>query len=210
MVGISTQSASAQVVLEAPPAANVPATVIAPPAPLPQSVIQRSTAATDPAVASRCEQSLKDATASFKQADFDSSLKSINQALTQCVDDPALHELRALVFFAKGDYETASMSLHIVMASSRKPWTWAYMGRLYPDVPTYTKQLRTLETFAKRHPDDAGARFVLAYHYMVDGYPEAAAHELELVIRLDGNDRTALELLKSLPRPTAPVVTKRP
>jgi tetratricopeptide (TPR) repeat protein len=183
--------------------------VVVPPAPLPEVTVTPVAPAAPPApvnpkIVSRCEQSLSQATASCKQGDYDSSLKILNQALTQCPDDPTLHELRSLVFFAKGDYETASNSLHIAMANGRKYWTWPDMIRLYPDVATYTKQLRTLEAYAKKHPADAGARFVQAYHYIVAGYPEAGARELELVVRLQGDDRLAVEVLKTVARPATP------
>jgi len=183
--------------------------VVVPSAPVPEVVVTPLAPAAAPdrvnaKTVSRCEQSLSQASASFKQGDYDSALKTLNQALTQCPDDPTLHELRSLVYFAKGDYETASNSLHIALANGRKYWTWPDMIRLYPDVATYTKQLRTLEAYAKKHPADAGARFVEAYHYIVDGYPEAGAHELELVIRLQGDDRLAIEVLKTVAKPATP------
>jgi thioredoxin-like negative regulator of GroEL len=186
-------------------AAQVPPAV--PPTPLPDATIvpvAPALTAINSKVVGRCEQSLVQATASFKQGDYDSSLKILNQALTQCPDDPTLHELRSLVFFAKGDYETASNSSHIALANGRRYWMWPDMIRLYPDVATYTKQLRTLEAYTKKHPADAGARFVQAYHYIVAGYPEAGARELELVVRLQGDDRLAVEVLKTVAKPASP------
>ena len=209
-----TLVAAAQVPPTAPPAIEPQKTVVVPPAPVTDVTsvpVAPAPTAINSKVASRCEQSLVQAAASFKQSDHDSSLKILNQALTQCPDDPTLHELRALVFFAKGDYETASNSLHISMANGRKYWMWPEMIRLYPDAATYTKQLRTLEAFAKSHPADAGARFVEAYHYIVMGYPEAAARELELVVRLQGDDRLAVEILKTVAKPATPQpVVKQP
>lgn len=202
-----TLIAAAQVPPAAPPAIETLKTVVVPPTPLPDVTmvpVAPAPTAINSKVASRCEQALVQATASFKQGDYDSSLKILNQALTQCPDDPTLHELRSLVFFAKGDYETASNSLHIALANGRKYWMWPEMIRLYPDVATYTKQLRTLEAYTKKHPADAGPRFVQAYHYIVAGYPEAGARELELVVRLQGDDRLAVEVLKTVAKPASP------
>ena len=200
-----TLTAAAQVAPPTPPATEVPRTVVAPPTSQPDVVpVAPAATAINPKVAGRCEQSLVQATASFKQGDYDSALKILNQALTQCPDDPTLHELRSLVFFAKGDYETASNSSHIAMANGRRYWMWPEMIRLYPDVTTYTKQLRTLEAYTKKHPADAGARFAQAYHYIVAGYPEAGARELELVVRLQGDDRLAVEVLKTVAKPASP------
>jgi predicted Zn-dependent protease len=210
MAGILLQwtlIAAAQVTPEAQRVIEVPKTVVLPPTPVPDVTIvpvAPAPTAINSKVVGRCEQALVQATASFKQGDYDSSVKILNQALTQCPDDPTLHELRSLVFFAKGDYETASNSSHIAMANGRRYWMWPEMIRLYPDVATYTKQLRTLEAFTKKHPADAGARFVQAYHYIVAGYPEAGARELELVVRLQGDDRLAVEVLKTVAKPASP------
>ncbi|MDB5343416.1 MAG: Tetratricopeptide repeat protein [Schlesneria sp.] len=202
-----TLISAAQVAPEVTPAIEAPKTVVVPPTPVPNVTIvpvAPAPTAINSKVVGRCEQSLVQATASFKQGDYDSSVKILNQALTQCPDDPTLHELRSLVFFAKGDYETASNSSHIALANGRRYWMWPDMIRLYPDVATYTKQLRTLEAYAKKHPADAGARFVQAYHYIVAGYPEAGARELELVVRLQGDDRLAVEVLKTVAKPASP------
>lgn len=197
-----TLVAAAQVAPQGPQPVVLPPP--ATPTPLDAPAASTVPPAASPKVVTRCEQALAEAARSFKQGDYDSSIKILNQALTQCPDDPTLHELRSLVYFAKGDYETASNSSHIALANGRKYWRWPDLIRLYPDVATYTKQLRTLEAHTKNHPSDAGARFVQAYQYIVAGYPEAAAHELELVIRLQGDDALAIEILKTVAKPAIP------
>lgn len=203
-----TLAASAQVAPVGSPPVDGSQPAVLPPAP-PPSPIQVPVApavveTANPKVVTRCERALHEATTAFKQGDYDSTIKILNQALTQCPDDPTLHELRSLVYFAKGDYETASNSSHIALANGRKYWKWPDLIRLYPDVATYTKQLRLLEAHTRKHPSDAGGRFVQAYHYIVAGYPEAAAHELELVVRLQGDDALAIEILKTVAKPATP------
>lgn len=147
-----------------------------------------------------CQQSLEAAKTAFKLGDFDTALSRVNRGLEQCPGTRVLHEFRALVLFAKGDYRASSAAVHTVMATGSN-WNWGTLVRLYPDVDAYTAQLRALEEFTRKHPDDGPARFLQAYHYMVVGYPDAAARELEMVIRLESNDAIAAELLKRLSRP---------
>lgn len=149
-----------------------------------------------------CQQHLDAAIAALRDEDFDAALDSVNKGLEQCPNDSGLHEFRGLVLFAKGSYQEAASSVHVSIAI-RPAWNWSTVGRLYPNVPLYTTHLRALEAFTKKHPDDSAARFLQAYHYIVIGYPESAVRELEMVVRLDGSDRVAAEVLKGLPKPMA-------
>ncbi len=147
-----------------------------------------------------CKQSLEAAIAAFKLGDDESALAYATSGLTQCPTDPVLLEFRGLVQFARGDYRDASVSIHRVMATG-PGWNWATVHDLYPSVDTYTRHLRALEAYTKKHPDDGAARFLQAYHYKVDGYPDAAVRELQMVVRLEAYDPVAVELLKKLSRP---------
>lgn len=147
-----------------------------------------------------CEASLEGAIAAFEQKDYDSALDIMNKGLVQCPHDSAMHEFRALILFAKGDYQQAAATIHSVLAAG-PGWNWATLSSVYPSVAVYTRQLRALEAFTKDHPQDGAARFLQAYHYMVEGYPESAAKELEMVVRLEPNDRVAVEVLKMVSKP---------
>jgi uncharacterized protein (TIGR03066 family) len=70
------------------------------------------------------------------------------------------------------------------------------MSKLYKDLSLYTTQLRALESTVKQKPDDAGPRFLLAYHYMVGGHPDAAQKQLTQVAKLVPNDRVATDLVR--------------
>jgi hypothetical protein len=76
---------------------------------------------------------------------------------------------------------------------------------MYSSVPVYTAQLRTLEAFTKANPQDAASQFLLAYHYMTCGHPDAAARRLQQVVTLMPNDRVAADLLRMIlpPEPVA-------
>src|SRR5207248_1639954 len=68
-------------------------------------------------------------------------------------------------------------------------------------VAVYTEQLRALEAFVKAKPQDPAARFLLAYHYLSGGHPEAAARSFQQVTKLMPKDRVAADLLKMVAAP---------
>jgi hypothetical protein len=72
------------------------------------------------------------------------------------------------------------------------------MVGLYPDVETYIKQLRDLEDNVRQNPNDAAGRFLLAYHYMVQGHKDAAATEFQNVVKIEPNDRLSVRFATAL------------
>jgi hypothetical protein len=75
---------------------------------------------------------------------------------------------------------------------------WTTLSGLYPDVATYTGQLRALEDRCRRDPKAAAPRVVLAYHYLAAGHNDAAVAQLRALITLEPGDRVARRLLASL------------
>jgi tetratricopeptide (TPR) repeat protein len=138
---------------------------------------------------------LDQAIASFQQGDYQSALNEVNQAITDNPNDPALHEFRSLVLFAMGNYQESAAVAHAVLALG-PGWNWETMSALYPSVEIYTEQYRRLESFTKTHPEDAGGRFLLAYHYLTGGHQDAAKRQFEAVVKLNPKDRVSQDLLK--------------
>lgn len=143
---------------------------------------------------------LNSAIAEFKQNNYDAALDLANQGITQHADDAVLHEFRALVLFAKSDYQQAAATIHSVLAVG-PGWDWTTLSGLYADIGIYTTQLRQLEAAVKQNPMDAATRFLLAYHYLSDGYPDAAVRQLQQVVMLLPNDQVAASLLKMTSTP---------
>ena len=143
---------------------------------------------------------LDSAIAAFQQNDYDRALDIVNKGISQYPSDSVLHEFRALILFAKADYQQAASTIHSVLAVG-PGWNWATLGGLYTDVAIYTRQLRALEAFARQNPDDAGSRFLLAYHYMAGDHQDAAARKLQDVVRLSPEDRVAADLLAMMTHP---------
>lgn len=145
---------------------------------------------------------LDSAVAAFKQNDYDQALDIVNKGISQYPSDAVLHEFRALVLFAREDYQQAAATIHSVLAVG-PGWNWETMRGFYSDVGLYTKQLRSLENFAKKNTDDAGSRFLLAYHYLAGGHQDAAARKLAEVVKLAPRDQVAADVLNMITAPDA-------
>ena len=146
----------------------------------------------------------------FHNGNYQLALRQADEALKEMPQDAAVHEFRALALFALGKYKEAATTLYAVL-SVGPGWDWTTMSGLYPDVATYTNQLRKLENYRKVHPDDAAARLVLAYHYLTASNQDAAETELRKLVQLTPKDPLAIQLLQNIdpeaeaPQPVAQV-----
>jgi len=152
--------------------------------------------------ADSADEVLNNAVAAFKQDDYDLALDITNKGIAQYADDAVLHEFRALVLFARRDYQQAAATIHSVLAVG-PGWDWTTLSSMYSSVATYTAQSRELEAYTKANPQDAASRFLLAYHYMSCGHSDAAARQLRQVVTIQPNDRVASDLLKLVSAPQA-------
>jgi tetratricopeptide (TPR) repeat protein len=162
--------------------------------PIPVSYATSTVVAND---ATTAEEMLSDAVVAFQRNDYDAALDLTNQGITAYPDDAVLHEFRALVLFAKQDYQQAAATIHSVLAVG-PGWDWTTLSSLYTDVAIYTEQLRALEASSRTNPQDAPSRFLLAYHYLSCGHSDAAARQLQQVVQLMPNDRVAADVLKMI------------
>jgi tetratricopeptide (TPR) repeat protein len=137
------------------------------------------------------------ARALFKSGDYAGALAKSNDAIKLLPADTTLHEFRALCLFALKQYKEAAAGVYAVLASG-PGWDWDTMKALYPNVATYTEQLRALEKYKIAHPDAPDASFLLAYHYLVMGFPDQAEKELETVVKLQPEDKLAAAILDAL------------
>ncbi len=135
--------------------------------------------------------------------DYTKALDQADQAVKQMPTDPTLHEFRALSLFALGRYDEAAPPLYAVL-SSGPGWDWATMVGFYPNVASYTTQLRALEASIKSNPQSAPARFVLAYQYLTEGFTDAAVRQLKQVVILQPRDTVSVGLLRKLDPSSVP------
>jgi tetratricopeptide (TPR) repeat protein len=133
----------------------------------------------------------------FQAGDYARALTLIDDAILAQPSDAAAHELRALILFAKNDYSRGAATIHSVLAVG-PGWDWTTLSSLYPDMTIYASQLHALEAYVKGHPQQADARFLLAYHYLTQGHTGAAASELQQVVSLMPDDKLAADLLRMM------------
>jgi tetratricopeptide (TPR) repeat protein len=133
----------------------------------------------------------------FKEGDYARAQRLVEEAIERLPSDATLHEFRALTLFAQQRYRDAAAALYAVMAAG-PGWDWQTLSALYPDTATYTRQLRALEEYLRKHPDDGAAHFVLAYHYLVLGSKDEAVKQLEKAVRAEPQDKLSAALLKAL------------
>ncbi len=148
-------------------------------------------------VVNGAEQSFDEARSLFKAGDYPGALVKIDMALSQTPSDATAHEFRALVLFATQKYAQAAETLYSVL-SVGPGWDWSTMIGLYPDVETYTAQLRALEAYCKAHGNDSAPIFVLGYQYLTMGQTEAAKPMFERVTKLQPSDKLASTLFQKL------------
>ncbi len=156
--------------------------------------INTAAAAPDQAVAGQADTAFNQARDAFKAGDYAKALQIDQQALAQTPNDRTLHEFLALVFFAQGQYDQAAEPLYAVL-SVAPGWDWTTLSGMYPDVETYTAQLRTLEASVRANPASAHARFVLAYQYLCQGHVENAVAQLTEVAKLQPADTLSAQLI---------------
>ena len=111
-----------------------------------------TTAATPPpAVAGQATAAYDQAREAFKAGDYAQAVQLDQQALAQTPNDVDMHEFLALAYFAQGQYPQAAAPLYAVL-SVRPGWDWTTLSGMYPDVDTYTRQLRALEAYVTAKP----------------------------------------------------------
>jgi tetratricopeptide (TPR) repeat protein len=134
---------------------------------------------------------------SFKSGDVNLALQQADSALALNPNDTSLHEFRALCLFALGRYDEAAVPLYAVLAVG-PGWDWPTLIGLYPNAEIYTTELRRLEAYTTANPQSSTSRFVLAYHYLTEGFNDAAAAQLKQVIALKPTDAVAAKLLQEM------------
>ena len=191
-VGTTVINYSQPIVMSAPPT-DLPAN---PPANADPST------PTPPTAEEQASKLLGDARTSFYGEDYVGALAQVDQAIQKSPSDTVLHEFRGLVLFATKKYDQAAPTIYAVL-SNGPGWDWTTLVSLYPNVDTYTRQLRALERYRKANPQSAQARFVLAYHYLTGGHNEAALTEFKAVVKLQPTDQLSAQMVKTLTPPAA-------
>ncbi len=145
------------------------------------------------AASEKAEIAMESALAAFRAGNFPAALTAVDNAISEVPGDPAMHEFRALVFFAMGRFNDAAGVLNPILASG-PGWDWTTMTGLFESQDDYTKLLRKLEEHHKSNPDSAAANFLLGYHYLVLGHLEQALELFEHSAKLEPTDTVSAGL----------------
>ena len=156
--------------------------------------ISTTAAAPEQTVATQAASAYDQARAAFKAGDYAQAVQLDQQALGQTPNDTEMHEFLALAYFAQGKYPQAAVPLYAVL-SVRPGWNWTTVSGMYPDVDTYTGQLRALEAYVRSNPDSAQPRFVLAYQYLAQGHDPEAIAQLKEVVKLQPGDTVSAQII---------------
>ena len=157
----------------------------------------------DASVTESTEQVFSAARDAFMAGDYQRALELSDQVLKQTPNAAVVHEFRGLCLFALQRYDDAAAVDYAVLTAG-PGWNWSTMVGLYPGVDAYTNQLRALEAFARANPNSTSARFLLGYHYMVQGNQEAAAEQFENVVKLQPNETLSASFAKALRKANEP------
>jgi hypothetical protein len=164
----------------------------------------------EPSAADSAEQVFSAARDAFKAGDYQRALDLTDQVIKQTPNAPVVHEFRALCLFALQRYDDAATVAYAVL-SAGPPWNWQTLAGLYPDVATYTNQLRALEAAIGSNPNATPLRFLLAYHYLVQANTDAAGLQFAIIAQREPKDELSASFAKALtkakesttPHPTA-------
>jgi tetratricopeptide (TPR) repeat protein len=164
----------------------------------------------DPDATESTEQVFSAARDSFKAGDYQRALDLTDQVIKQTPNAPVVHEFRALCLFALKRYDDAASVAYAVL-SAGPCWNWSTLVGLYPDVDTYTNQIRELEAALRSNPNSTPDRFLLAYHYLAQGHTDAAETEFARIAKVEPKDELSASFAKALakakqPAPTATAV----
>jgi tetratricopeptide (TPR) repeat protein len=135
----------------------------------------------------------------FKDGYYEEATAEVDRALSLLPGDRTMQEFRALTLFARQKYSEAAAVLYAVLAAG-PGWDWPTMASLYPNVATYTQQLRALEAYAREYPKDGAARFVLGYQYAVLDSPAAAVSQFRIAAKLRPEDKLSAQIADALSR----------
>ena len=135
-----------------------------------------------------------DARTAFYDGDSAKALTLLDTALKTMPRDTVVHEFRGLVLFSLKKYPESAAATYAVL-SAGPGWDWTTMSSLYPGIDAYTKQLRTLEDFARANPQSADAHFLLGYHYLTGTHADAATKQFKLAQTQLPDDKLLTQLV---------------
>ena len=154
--------------------------------------------APNPATAASSEQVFSAARDAFKAGDFQRALDLTDQVLKDTPNVPVVHEFRALCLFALKRFDEAAAVDYAVL-SAGPGWNWSTLVGLYPDVDTYTNQLRALEAAVRSNPNSPSTRVPAGLSLPGPGASRKRRRsQFEKVTKLQPTDQLSASFVKAL------------
>jgi len=119
-----------------------------------------------------------EARAAFFKAATPQALQKTRPRSCQMPNDPTLHEFRALVLFAQEASTTPPPPPFAVL--STRPRGLDHDCGLYPQLRTSHRPVRVAEDFTRANRTSLPPTFVLAYHYLTQGYTKRGGRAQEV------------------------------
>ena len=132
----------------------------------------------------------------FEQGNYRTALQLAKDSLGSAPDLERYHALIIQAMFALQDYDAAAVQVRGAVVSGPLI-SWQTLYYYYGDhVTAYSDQLEALVAFVGQHPNDANARLLLGYQYLIVGKPELARPQLAEVVTLSPFDDFAAQLYR--------------
>lgn len=133
----------------------------------------------------------------FRQGRYREVIDRVNRVMVRYPRSGKLELIRSQTYFAQGDFNAAAQALQRALRSL-PPQHWGTIPRqadeYYESEEQYARQLDALETYLRRNPRDAEARFLLGYHLGYTGYAAEAAEQLAQAHELGHRDEATRRL----------------
>jgi hypothetical protein len=129
----------------------------------------------------------------FRMRNYGTAVWRAARFLERRPSDSDLLQLHSLACFALGDYETAYRDAIAVPPDSI--WDWPTLRSMYRSGEDYTAQFRMLEARAQTGQSPLELRFLLGYHYLMQGHRDAARRQIGTVLSADRQNLAARNLM---------------
>lgn len=185
-----------------------PVTVVAPQW-VTDEELSESAAPLERAVNEQAMAQLEAARTAFRHRNYREAQRLVEAALAAAPEEAVLHEFRALVLFALGQYGEAAAALYSLLAV-HPGWNWTTLSSMYGDIGDYQRQIQALNAARQAQPDAANLQFLYAYHMLTLGKPDDAKAALLLARKGLPEDPLVNQMLLALGESPSPAQESPP
>jgi len=147
----------------------------------------------------------------FAQGDYQQARDSFLKAMVAQPNNPKARFAYGQTLLALGQYQSAAEAIRQGLALDLTwPQVQMDLRSAYGDPSEFARQLGKLETYLAAHPEDADARFLLAYNLYFSGQKDRAREEFSRLAQANPLDKAPELFLDSLSGPGGPATSVGP